>query len=89
MLTGDTEVGATLERKRGARVDHQVTAGSASVNGYSVLTDLDSVRQNLGYCPQFDALDPLLTGRCPHWQACQSGVHPLVVWPASWKKGCK
>jgi len=47
MLTGDTEV----------------TAGEATVNGYSILTELDSVRQNLGYCPQFDALDPLLTGR--------------------------
>ena len=70
MLTGDTEVGVTLGTQGiGARVDHQVTAGSASVNGYSVLTDLDSVRQNLGYCPQFDALDPLLTGRCIHCTA--------------------
>ena len=33
------------------------------MNGYSILSQLDSVRQNLGYCPQFDALDPLLTGR--------------------------
>ena len=33
------------------------------MNGYSVLNQLDDVRQNLGYCPQFDALDPLLTGR--------------------------
>jgi hypothetical protein len=23
---------------------------------------MDNVRQSLGYCPQFDALDPLLTG---------------------------
>jgi len=28
----------------------------------SVLNDMVSVRQNIGYCPQFDALDPLLTG---------------------------
>merc|ERR1712038_914964 len=47
MLTGDTEV----------------TAGEATVNGYSILSELDYMRQNLGYCPQFDALDPLLTGR--------------------------
>jgi len=47
MLTGDTEV----------------TAGEAFVNGFSVINQLDDVRQNLGYCPQFDALDPLLTGR--------------------------
>ena len=46
-----------------SNVPSQVTAGEATVNGYSILTELDSVRQNLGYCPQFDALDPLLTGR--------------------------
>lgn len=40
-----------------------MTAGEATVNGYSILDQLDLVRQNLGYCPQFDALDPLLTGR--------------------------
>ena len=42
--------------------DVAVTAGEAFVNGYSVLNDLDNVRRSLGYCPQFDALDPLLTG---------------------------
>ena len=26
---------------------------------------MDRVRQSLGYCPQFDALDPLLTGNPP------------------------
>ena len=43
-----------------SNVPSQVTAGEATVNGYSILSELDSVRQNLGYCPQFDALDPLL-----------------------------
>lgn len=30
---------------------------------YSILSDMTSVHQNLGYCPQFDALCSLLTGR--------------------------
>ena len=47
MLTGDTKA----------------TAGDALVSGRSVLTELQSVRRSLGYCPQFDALNPLLTGR--------------------------
>ncbi|OXB61593.1 hypothetical protein ASZ78_006281 [Callipepla squamata] len=29
----------------------------------SVLTDLQAVHQNMGYCPQFDAITELLTGR--------------------------
>lgn len=29
---------------------------------YSVKTELDMARQQVGYCPQFDAIDPLLTG---------------------------
>lgn len=28
-----------------------------------MLTDLQSVHQNMGYCPQFDAITDLLTGR--------------------------
>ncbi|KAG1680701.1 ATP-binding cassette sub-family A member 1 [Nymphon striatum] len=43
--------------------DINVTAGNAYLNGYSILNDIDNVRQNLGYCPQFDALNHLLTGR--------------------------
>lgn len=46
MLTGDTPV----------------TSGNATISGYSIRTQLDLARQNIGYCPQFDALDPLLTG---------------------------
>ncbi|XP_035527331.1 retinal-specific phospholipid-transporting ATPase ABCA4-like isoform X2 [Morone saxatilis] len=47
MLTGDTDV----------------TSGEATVAGYSILTDILDVHQNMGYCPQFDAIDELLTGR--------------------------
>ncbi|XP_009332142.1 PREDICTED: retinal-specific ATP-binding cassette transporter [Pygoscelis adeliae] len=47
MLTGDTDV----------------TSGDAVVAGNSVLTHISNVRQNMGYCPQFDAIDDLLTGR--------------------------
>ncbi|NXI20412.1 ABCA1 protein, partial [Irena cyanogastra] len=47
MLTGDTEV----------------TLGEAWLKGHSVLTDLQSVHQHMGYCPQFDAVTDLLTGR--------------------------
>ncbi|XP_030607370.1 retinal-specific phospholipid-transporting ATPase ABCA4-like [Archocentrus centrarchus] len=47
MLTGDTDV----------------TSGEAIVAGYSILTEILDVHQNMGYCPQFDAIDELLTGR--------------------------
>uniref|UniRef100_A0A8C5I5E5 P-type phospholipid transporter n=1 Tax=Gouania willdenowi TaxID=441366 RepID=A0A8C5I5E5_GOUWI len=47
MLTGDTDV----------------SSGDATVAGYSILTDILDVHQNMGYCPQFDAIDELLTGR--------------------------
>ncbi|XP_068012331.1 phospholipid-transporting ATPase ABCA7 isoform X1 [Melanerpes formicivorus] len=47
MLTGDTEV----------------TLGEAWLKGHSVLSDLQSVQQHMGYCPQFDAITDLLTGR--------------------------
>uniref|UniRef100_A0A7N9AQU0 Phospholipid-transporting ATPase ABCA1-like n=1 Tax=Mastacembelus armatus TaxID=205130 RepID=A0A7N9AQU0_9TELE len=47
MLTGDTAV----------------TYGEAFLNHYSVLTKMERVHQLMGYCPQFDALSDLLTGR--------------------------
>ncbi|UJR30912.1 hypothetical protein I4U23_018422 [Adineta vaga] len=40
-----------------------MTDGNAFVNNYSVIKQLSKVHQNLGYCPQFDALDSLLTAR--------------------------
>lgn len=42
--------------------DERLSRGSAFVNNYSVLNEMVQVRHNIGYCPQFDALDPLLTG---------------------------
>nr|XP_044605364.1 retinal-specific phospholipid-transporting ATPase ABCA4 isoform X1 [Equus asinus] len=47
MLTGDTTV----------------TSGDATVAGKSILTSISDVHQSMGYCPQFDAIDDLLTGR--------------------------
>ncbi|XP_062888600.1 phospholipid-transporting ATPase ABCA1-like isoform X1 [Mobula hypostoma] len=47
MLTGDTEV----------------SSGEAFLNGYSILSNIQDVHQNTGYCPQFDAINKLLTGR--------------------------
>eukprot|EP00050_Salpingoeca_kvevrii_P017794 m.68315 g.68315 ORF g.68315 m.68315 type:complete len:2462 (-) comp7733_c0_seq1:119-7504(-) len=46
MLTGDT----------------RVTSGQAWVCGHSVLTKMQKVQQSIGYVPQFDALNGLLTG---------------------------
>ncbi|XP_053199909.1 phospholipid-transporting ATPase ABCA1-like [Scomber japonicus] len=43
--------------------DIPVSGGEAFLNGYSIRTEMRDVHQNLGYCPQFDALDDLLTGR--------------------------
>ncbi|XP_072556139.1 phospholipid-transporting ATPase ABCA1 isoform X2 [Paramormyrops kingsleyae] len=47
MLTGDT----------------CVSHGEAFLCGHSVLTELQQVHQLMGYCPQFDAISDLLTGR--------------------------
>ncbi|XP_024866852.1 phospholipid-transporting ATPase ABCA1b isoform X2 [Kryptolebias marmoratus] len=47
MLTGDT----------------MVTSGEAFLAGKSILREIDEVHQNMGYCPQFDAINDLLTGR--------------------------
>ncbi|KAJ1524618.1 hypothetical protein ONE63_011102 [Megalurothrips usitatus] len=47
MLTGDT----------------LISGGDALVDGRSVRGDMDSVRRLTGYCPQFDALIPLLSVR--------------------------
>ncbi|KAI4904249.1 hypothetical protein NFI96_031778 [Prochilodus magdalenae] len=47
MLTGDT----------------RVTYGEAFLCNHSVLHEMDRVHQLMGYCPQFDAISDLLTGR--------------------------
>ncbi|XP_078074970.1 retinal-specific phospholipid-transporting ATPase ABCA4 [Mustelus asterias] len=43
--------------------DIDPSSGEASIAGYSIHTQIDDVHQNMGYCPQFDAIDDLLTGR--------------------------
>ncbi|XP_044061667.1 phospholipid-transporting ATPase ABCA1b isoform X2 [Siniperca chuatsi] len=47
MLTGDT----------------LVTSGEAFLAGKSILREIDEVHQKMGYCPQFDSINELLTGR--------------------------
>lgn len=42
--------------------DESLTAGDATVCGMSIRKDIRSVQQNMGYCPQFDALNSHLTG---------------------------
>ncbi|XP_065846636.1 phospholipid-transporting ATPase ABCA1-like isoform X2 [Oscarella lobularis] len=43
--------------------DISITSGEARILNYDVATDVRSVRQHIGYCPQFDAINDLLTGR--------------------------
>uniref|UniRef100_A0A672QSV6 P-type phospholipid transporter n=1 Tax=Sinocyclocheilus grahami TaxID=75366 RepID=A0A672QSV6_SINGR len=43
--------------------DSVVTKGEAFLAGKSILREIDEVHQNMGYCPQFDAINDLLTGR--------------------------
>ncbi|XP_078575167.1 phospholipid-transporting ATPase ABCA1-like isoform X1 [Branchiostoma floridae x Branchiostoma japonicum] len=43
--------------------DSSVTSGQAWLNSYSILSEMRDVHQSMGYCPQFDALDPLMTAR--------------------------
>ncbi|XP_051505257.1 phospholipid-transporting ATPase ABCA1b isoform X2 [Myxocyprinus asiaticus] len=43
--------------------DSMVTSGEAFLAGKSILREIDEVHQNMGYCPQFDAINDLLTGR--------------------------
>ncbi|KAL7855647.1 hypothetical protein AOLI_G00192510 [Acnodon oligacanthus] len=43
--------------------DIPASGGEAFLNGYSIRTEMSQVHQNMGYCPQFDAIDDLLTGR--------------------------
>eukprot|EP00054_Salpingoeca_dolichothecata_P030926 m.256674 g.256674 ORF g.256674 m.256674 type:complete len:1715 (+) comp26744_c0_seq8:78-5222(+) len=43
--------------------DESITAGTAFIDGYDTAVDTERVRQRMGYCPQFDALIDLMTGR--------------------------
>lgn len=39
------------------------SSGTAYVNGYSILTDMDRIRESLGLCPQHNVLFDKLTVR--------------------------
>ncbi|CAH3169190.1 unnamed protein product [Porites evermanni] len=41
--------------------DISVTEGEAFVDGHSILSNINNAHQSMGYCPQFDGLDNLLT----------------------------
>ena len=43
--------------------DLDVSSGDADVHGFSVREQVRDVQQHIGYCPQFDALSPSMTGR--------------------------
>ncbi|CAH2236791.1 jg8550 [Pararge aegeria aegeria] len=43
--------------------DESISSGGAFVSGYSVESDINKVHENIGYCPQFDAIFSELTGR--------------------------
>ncbi|XP_013169431.1 PREDICTED: ATP-binding cassette sub-family A member 3-like isoform X2 [Papilio xuthus] len=43
--------------------DETISSGEAYVSGYSVKKDITKVYENIGYCPQFDAVFGELTGR--------------------------
>ncbi|XP_072932012.1 phospholipid-transporting ATPase ABCA3-like [Epargyreus clarus] len=43
--------------------DESISSGNAYVSGHSVKKDVTKVYENIGYCPQFDAVFGELTGR--------------------------
>ncbi|XP_043833751.1 phospholipid-transporting ATPase ABCA7 isoform X3 [Dromiciops gliroides] len=43
--------------------DTPMSGGEAILMGYSILSDLQAAQSHMGYCPQFDAITELLTGR--------------------------
>jgi ATP-binding cassette, subfamily A (ABC1), member 3 len=43
------------------------TGGEVYVNGYKVSNQIEKVYENIGYCPQSDAIMPLLTAREHCW----------------------
>ncbi|XP_035826205.1 ATP-binding cassette sub-family A member 7 [Aplysia californica] len=43
--------------------DISVSEGDAFIDQHSIKKDLREAQKVIGYCPQFDALDPLLTGQ--------------------------
>ncbi|ESP00897.1 hypothetical protein LOTGIDRAFT_81234, partial [Lottia gigantea] len=43
--------------------DLSPTAGTAYLNGHSIIKDIKKIHENIGYCPQFDSLYDELTAR--------------------------
>eukprot|EP00038_Savillea_parva_P006028 m.161240 g.161240 ORF g.161240 m.161240 type:complete len:1789 (+) comp12053_c0_seq1:172-5538(+) len=43
--------------------DESMSSGQAYITGLDVADDMVAIRQNLGYCPQYDALIEVMTGR--------------------------
>ncbi|XP_062592616.1 phospholipid-transporting ATPase ABCA1-like [Saccostrea cucullata] len=43
--------------------DIPISSGAAYIAGHSVIDEIDTVRKSVGYCPQFDAYDFLLTSK--------------------------
>jgi len=41
--------------------EYAPTAGDALINNLSVVRDQTEIKRRIGYCPQFDALNPTLT----------------------------
>lgn len=39
------------------------SSGKAYINGYSIPSEMEEARKDIGYCPQFDALLENLTGK--------------------------
>jgi ABC-type multidrug transport system ATPase subunit len=39
------------------------TSGTATLAGLDIMKDIHKIRHKIGFCPQFDALFDLLTGR--------------------------
>jgi len=43
--------------------DESITSGAAYIKGMNVNQEMTKIRQYIGYCPQYDALQDMLTGR--------------------------
>eukprot|EP00040_Diaphanoeca_grandis_P001266 m.17961 g.17961 ORF g.17961 m.17961 type:complete len:1760 (+) comp11765_c0_seq1:218-5497(+) len=43
--------------------DENISSGAAYIKGFDVTKDMTKIRQYIGYCPQYDALQDMLTGR--------------------------
>nr|XP_021189988.2 phospholipid-transporting ATPase ABCA3 [Helicoverpa armigera]XP_049699930.1 phospholipid-transporting ATPase ABCA3 [Helicoverpa armigera]XP_049699931.1 phospholipid-transporting ATPase ABCA3 [Helicoverpa armigera]WRX06183.1 ABCA2 [Helicoverpa armigera] len=64
--------------------DESISSGEAYVSGHSVQRNLDRVHENIGYCPQFDALFGELTGRQTlHMFALMRGLRLRTAAPSA------